>query len=594
MIEFRTGVAIRTTHLNEQPTTKYDRNKRKEDKMPAEFIHMELKDALNARCIKIGDKVLKMFPKILLPMLKEKTLKKKFGYVTFYIQQTTTDGILEKKTLDIDFDNLLKWYKEHIEGKEPLDVGRYWYDKESKDNPFIGLDLFFTYPKKLVKIGLCEEFLGAIPQLLYEKRIFDSIRTNYYGCFTTGMWDFSKEDHSPLFKYFEYYFNMGNNKLLLNYKAAKNIIVAQKKELHCRTIAELKQKNYHILRNADFCYGECFVGEHYKGCVLYGDASNIYGRISGITGEIHKDLYGDVSGLSGDITNLYGNATGIELHIGEKLKTPTHINTLLEPDFIKHYHLLSNEENQTLLKVWNVLCHHTIGVTDEERALFDNPVKCKPPFSVDRWGRHYVEDKSKEYVWVYSINPADITFAKDVNKCSTCFCWNSGSNRWRLGMRCLIALDSVNPNLGVIFKIKKDSVKKMNQFNNIKFKWYEPESATFFQYNSKGIYIWNRYEFGNNHQHPCMLWSCEDLFKKIKKIYGHDGINCDHERQKELAYLETFIKKGYRWYRGADESFPLTNNTQDFTKDEISDEWKAQIALANEKAEQLVKELKDK
>ena len=91
-----------------------------------------------------------------------------------------------------------------------------------------------------------------------------------------------------------------------------------------------------------------------------------------------------------------------------------------------------------------------------------------------------------------------------------------------------------------------------------------------------------------------MLLSCEDLFKKIQKIYGHDGINCDHERQKGLAYLETFIKSGYRWYRGEDKSFPLTNNTQDFTKDEISDEWKAQIALANEKAEQLVKELKDK
>lgn len=563
--------------------------------MPLEFVaDAGYKDILNARCVRIGNKVLKMFPRILLPMLKEKVLKKKFGYVTFYIQQTITNGFVEEHSINIDFDYLLKWYKEHIEGKEPLDVGRYWYDKESKDNPFIRIKLFFTYPRKLVKMGLCEHFEGAIPRLLYEKRIFDSIRTNYYGCFTNGMWDFSKEDQSPLYKYFEYYFNMGQNKLLLNFKPTKNIIVAQKKELHCKTIAELKQKNYHILRNADFCYGECFVGEHYKGCVLYGNASNIYGRISGITGEIHPDLYGDISGITGDITNLYGNTTGIELHIGERLKKPTHINTLLEPDFIKHYHLLSNEENQTLLKVWNVLCHHTIGVTDEERALFDNPVKCKPPFAVDRWGRHYVEDKSKEYVWVYSINPADITFAKDVNKCSTCFCWNSGSSRWRLGMRCLIALDSVNPNLGVIFKIKKDSVKKMNQFDKIKFKWYEPEQATFFQYNSKGIYIWNRYEFGNNHQHPCMLWSCEDLFKKIQKIYGHDGINCDHDRQKELAYLETFIKSGYRWYRGEDKSFPLTNNTQDFTKNEISDEWKAQIALANEKAKQLVKELKDK
>ena len=76
--------------------------------MPLEFMpDVEFKDVLNARCIKIGNKVLKMFPKILLPMLKEKVLKKKFGYITFYIQQTITDGIREKKTLDIDFDYLL-------------------------------------------------------------------------------------------------------------------------------------------------------------------------------------------------------------------------------------------------------------------------------------------------------------------------------------------------------------------------------------------------------------------------------------------------------------------------------------------------------
>ena len=78
MIEFRTGVAIRTTHLNEQPTTKYDRNKRKEDKMPVELNNVDFggfADFEKNRAIDLGKRILNVFPKIIIPMLKEKTIK---------------------------------------------------------------------------------------------------------------------------------------------------------------------------------------------------------------------------------------------------------------------------------------------------------------------------------------------------------------------------------------------------------------------------------------------------------------------------------------------------------------------------------------
>lgn len=314
---------------------------------------------------------------------------------------------------------------------------------------------------------------------------------------------------------------------------------------------------------------------------LRGDARNIMGDISNIKGVIHPELSGDVSGLVGDITNLTGCATGKNVVLNKKLNVPTNIDSLLENHLDKEFKLLSNQDNIILMKVWNTLAHHTIGVTESERNLFDNPVKVKPMFPVDKWGRYYTR-YNDDYIVVYSVNPADIMLAKDVNKCSTCFCLNSGTGHWDLGMRCLISLNCINPNLGVAFLIKKDSIKTLNQFNGIKFKWYDPEDASFFQYDSKDIYFWYDARIFNKFTDN---WFPDDA----KLIYGHDGRNKGHDRQKELAYLETFIKDAYRWNKD-DKDFPLTTNGRDYTMEDVKKEhpeWEEQIELANRKAKEL-------
>lgn len=352
-----------------------------------------------------------------------------------------------------------------------------------------------------------------------------------------------------------------------------------------RTISELKKVSIVGDKNI---WGELTFAS--DGCVLRGDASNICGDVSKISGEIHPKLYGDVSGLVGNITRLTGDATGIKLNIVFVLDKETDISSLLDGEnVVEKFKLISNEDNKTLMKVWNCLAHQTIGVLSSERKLFDNPVKNKPPFTVDKWGRHYFKYE-KDTLLVFSINPADIMFAKDVNKCSTCFCLNSGNSRWELGMRCLIALDSINPNLGVAFVIKQDSIKKMNQFNGIKFKWYEPELAGFFQYTNEGITPFYKYDrIWKNCKVPIIDIKASD----IKPIFGHDGMNIGHNRQKKLAYLETFIKDGYRWYRGEDKSFPLVNNYHDFTMEQATKNgWDEDIKIAREKEQALYEYLK--
>lgn len=533
-----------------------------------------------------------------LPMLKEKVNHKTFGAVTFYLEKEYWTGEPECKwvrTTEFNYDELLDFYSSFKRTIITVNHASAWdYWANTNQNPFINIGVYFSYDKKLVDCGLCRRFHGSVAQQHYKEGTLKIARTTQYGMMTYEMMQYDDKRNNILSKWIKYYLSSKDEKLLIEGKEYKNVVLAQKKKLGVRSIKELHEKGWDILLNANNVHGLLLVNPFFSGSNLRGDAKCIYGNISNIYGAIHKDLKGDVSGLKGCITNLYGDATGITIDIPEKLKKPTNILDLVHPDIVKHFHLISNEDNQILLKVWNVLAHHTIGITDEERFLFDNPKKCKPPFDVDRWGRKYVIDTDHDYMWVFSINPADIMFAKDVNKCSTCFCINSGSKRWEMGMRCLIALNCINPNLGVAFKIKRNSVKKMNQFDGIKFKWYEPEQATFFQYTSDKMYIWNTYEFDNGFKHPAKLCCWSDIKGHIKPIYGHDGVNCEHKRQEGLAYLETFIKDGYKWYRGKDKSFPLVNNSRDFTQDEISDEWKAQIAFANEKAEQLVKELKDK
>jgi len=386
-----------------------------------------------------------------------------------------------------------------------------------------------------------------------------------------------------------YYFEPHDNPNNFGWRKrkVKDIVRFAKRKYGVKTISELKKI---ALIGTDNIWGEITLGQN--SAFLIGDAKNIWGDISDINGAIHPNLRGDVSGLKGCITNLYGDATGVKLILNEILREPTSIQSLVEDAYcINGFKLLSNEDNKTLMKVWNCLAHHTIGLKESERKMLDSPVKKKPPFTIDKWGRHYYKSDKPNRVIVVSINPADIMFAKDVNNCSTCFCLNSGNSRWELGMRCLIALDSVNPTFGVAFEINKDSIKKMNQFNGIKFKWYEPERAEFFQYNGEGIKPFYRYSgLWNGVKNKLSFLDNND---GIEPIHGHDGFNKGHSRQKTLAYLETFIKDGYRWYRGDNKDFPLVNNYHDFTEEDVKDKgWESDIENAKKKEQELLAYLK--
>ena len=326
---------------------------------------------------------------------------------------------------------------------------------------------------------------------------------------------------------------------------------------------------------------------------LIGDAKNITGNAENIYGEIPELLYGDVSSLVGDITFVCGDATGVELNIDLYRKRAMimhdavinldEMKSVKVPALSNKYKTLSYKDNTILMKAWRTFCYHTIGLPSDVYDKFDNPVKVKPPFQVDKWGRYYEE--LENVMRIYSVNPADIMFAKDVNKCSTCFCLNSGTERWTAGMRCLIAEATVNPNLGVVLEFhKKDMTKKLNQFKGVKFRWFDPDRASFFQYTSKHAGCFCSYD--NTNLLPCFDGASGS--SNVVPIYGHDGI-CDdqYSHQKKFAYLETFIKPEYAWYDGTNKEFPLVNNYQNFYESDISDEWKEQIKRANDMADEL-------
>lgn len=325
---------------------------------------------------------------------------------------------------------------------------------------------------------------------------------------------------------------------------------------------------------------------------LRGDAQNITGDASNICGDINSGLYGDVSKLRGNITNVIGNATGVKFDIDayrlarrldDEFINLDDIICQVDCSPVSKYRTLTYKENAILMKAWRALCYHTIGLEQDVYVKFDKPVKVKPPFPVDKWGRFYKEDNGTLYV--YSVNPADIMLAKDVNKCATCFCLNSGRGKWILGMRCLIAEASVNPNLGVVLKFRKQEItKKLNQFKGIKFRWFDPDEASFFQYTSKNATCF--YSSENARLLPCFNGNIAR--EDIVPIWGHDGIRKPQDaRQKNLAYLETFIKPEYAWYDGYHKEFPLVNNYKNFYESEISDEWKEQIKRANNMADEL-------
>ena len=329
-------------------------------------------------------------------------------------------------------------------------------------------------------------------------------------------------------------------------------------------------------------------------CVeLRGDAKNITGNAENIYGQIPEFLYGDVSNLSGDITFVCGDATGVELNIDlyrrRAMITRDAVINLDEmksckvPELSNKYKTLTYKDNTILMKAWKTFCYHTIGLEQDVYDKFDNPVKVKPPFPVDKWGRFYEE--LGDTMHIYSVNPADIMLAKDVNKCATCFCLNSGRERWTAGMRCLIAEATVNPNLGVVLEFrKKDMTKKLNQFKGVKFRWFDPDSASFFQYTSKHAGCFCSYD--NSNLLPCFDGVISS--ETVVPIHGHDGIyKPQGKRQNKLAYLETFIKPEYAWYDGENKDFPLVNNYKNFYESDISDEWKEQIKRANNMADEL-------
>lgn len=300
--------------------------------------------------------------------------------------------------------------------------------------------------------------------------------------------------------------------------------------------------------------------------VLTGEANPmLYGSIEKKYGVLNNELIGDVSGIEGDITNLYGDATGITLRITKPLLEPTdvrHIGKAKNSITFKHK-VLTNEQNQHLMKVWRRLAHCTLGLTDEERALIDNPKKFKPPFPVDKYGRHYEYDDTGN-LWIYSVNPMDIMLLKDTNRISTCFCLNSidGINRrWGYGMRCLIVPNCINKGFGCVFRVHDANVKVMRQFKDVKFHWFDPEAGAFIQYDDKG----NCAAWWNLHDplHVTERSFYELHGHNIPPIHGHDGINDDHTRQEGMAYLELNIKPDYSYapeFKPADGEMIIANN----------------------------------
>ena len=309
------------------------------------------------------------------------------------------------------------------------------------------------------------------------------------------------------------------------------------------------------------------VGTHF---LVSGKVSpRLHGDISGVIGEINEGLYGDITGITGYVTNLYGDCTGITLRIKEPLTEKTHIKSLLENRLNGKITLLSNEES---LKQWNCyrkIAHCTLGLSDAERELIDKPIKVNPPFPVDKWGRYFTHDKDGD-LWCYSINPADIAFLKEIGPLNSCFSFNTYSEhgRWDLGMRCLMALACINPNLGCVFKISSNSTRKMNMFDKISFKWFKPVSGGYYQYTSDGrARLW----FGA--KDAAGLFKEEYLTEKdVIPIYGHDGISLPQRpKQSTMAYLEEFITSGQTWSSEKTSPNRIVNNNWDVCFDK---DWK--------------------
>lgn len=297
----------------------------------------------------------------------------------------------------------------------------------------------------------------------------------------------------------------------------------------------------------------------------------LYGDISGVIGTISDELTGDISGITGNVTNVYGDCTGIVFNIKRRVEKRTHIKALIKTPLSGKLRLLSNEDSEKSFNAYRKLAHCTLGLTPDERKAINTPIKIKPPFNIDKWGRHYTE--KDRFTWVYSINPADIMFLKEIGPLNSCFCITSQSadGRWHSAMRTLMALNCTNPSLACVFKISNEEpVRRMRMFKNLDFMWFKPIEGGFFQYNEKGQgKPWS--SFGNSFDVDCHFAVLEDS-TTIVPIHGHDGINVGHNRQKEMAYLELFIKDEHSWVQDKDwiekSANIITNNHWDICYDE--------------------------
>lgn len=113
-------------------------------------------------------------------------------------------------------------------------------------------------------------------------------------------------------------------------------------------------------------------------------------------------------------------------------------------------------------------------------------------------------------------------------------------------MRCLMALNITNPNLGCIFAVNKDSVKQMRMFKGLKFKWFNPIEGSYFQYTKDKYYVWRHY-MGDPLNLTNRDNNIDEIRDVVEPIYGHDGVYKGHERQDRLAFVETFIKDEYSY-----------------------------------------------
>ena len=277
----------------------------------------------------------------------------------------------------------------------------------------------------------------------------------------------------------------------------------------------------------------------------YGDCTRIFGHFGGI--------YGDVSGLEGDITHIKGYCTGVKMCVtGLSGDIQKIYKTKLEEErfrksglYLKKNKFLTNEDNEKLWDVWLKIANCTTGMAKEEYDLIFRPIKNRPPFKVDIWGRHYVPDQNGDII-CFSINPADILFLRTNQELQTCWSIYDKKNH-NLRMRLLLARACINPTVGVCFRIK--SIDKFNIFNGLSFKYYKHQDGTFFQYNEKGLF-----PFGDVRIDITQWFN--HLENEIEPyVVGHDSYRAiGHDGQRQLMFYEKYIKKDFTlWHeRGLD------------------------------------------